>query len=91
MKKSELQAIIREEIKNTLTELRPFPNPPAKFKSWKVTFKVEATYDGVKSPKKGHVETVKARNTAEAIRKAAKAVGLKGDAWALIDVDVVKK
>ena len=88
MKKSELQAIIREEIQNALTELRPFPNPPAKFKNWKVIFKDTGTYDGVKSPKKGHVETVKARNTAEAIRKAAKAVGFKGDAWAQINVDV---
>ena len=82
MKKSELTQIIREEIQNALTE---------GFSNWNVTFNDNGTYDGVKTPKKGHVETVKARNTAEAIRKAAKAVGLKGDAWALIDVDIAKK
>lgn len=82
MKKSQLHAIIREEIQNALNE---------GFSNWNVTFNDNGTYDGVKTPKKGHVETVKARNTAEAIRKAAKAVGLKGDAWALIDVDIAKK
>jgi hypothetical protein len=82
MKKSELTQIIREEIQNALTE---------GFSNWNVTFNDNGTYDGVKTPKKGHVETVKARNTAEAIRKASKAVGLKGDAWALVNVDVKKK
>ena len=46
--------------------------------------------DGV-DIKKGHTETVKARGTAEAIKKASKAVGLKGDSWALVDVDVNRK
>ena len=78
MKKSELQAIIREEIQNALNE---------GFKNWKVIFKDDGTYGGVKTPKKGHVETVKARNTAEAIRKAATKVGLK-DWWGYINVDV---
>ena len=82
MKKSELTQIIREEIQNALTE---------GFSNWNVTFNDNGTYDGVKTPKKGHVETVKARNTAEAIKKAAKAVGLKGDAWAMVNVDVAKK
>ena len=82
MKKSELTQIIREEIQNALTE---------GFSNWNVTFNANGTYDGVKTPKKGHVETVKARNTAEAIKKAAKAVGLKGDAWAMVNVDVAKK
>jgi hypothetical protein len=81
MKKSQLQAIIREEIQNALNE---------GFGNWNVTFNDNGTYDGVKV-KKGHVETVKARNTAEAIKKASKAVGLKGDSWALVDVDVKKK
>ena len=80
MKKSELQAIIREEIKNTLSEA-------GKFKNWKVIFKDDGTYGGVKTPKAGHVETVKARNTVEAIRKAATKVGLK-DWWAHINIDV---
>ncbi len=78
MKKSELQAIIREEIQNALNE---------GFKNWKVIFKDDGTYGGVKTPKKGHVETVKARNTVEAIRKAATKVGLK-DWWGHINVDV---
>jgi len=80
MKKSELQAIIREEIQNALTEA-------GKFKNWKVIFKDDGTYGGVKTPKKGHVETVKARNTVEAIRKAATKVGLK-DWWGHVNVDV---
>ena len=80
MKKSELQAIIREEIQNALTEA-------GKFKNWKVIFKDEGTYGGVKAPKKGHVETVKARNTVEAIRKAATKVGLK-DWWGHVNVDI---
>jgi hypothetical protein len=78
MKKSELQAIIREEIQNALNE---------GFKNWKVIFKDDGTYGGVKTPKKGHVETVKARNTVEAIRKAATKVGLK-DWWGHVNVDV---
>ena len=82
MKKSQLKEIIREEIQNALNE---------GFSNWNVTFNDNGTYDGVKTPKKGHVETVKARNTAEAIKKASKAVGLKGDAWALVNVDVKKK
>ena len=80
MKKSELQAIIREEIQNALTEAD-------KFKNWKVIFKDDGTYGGVKAPKKGHVETVKARNTVEAIRKAATKVGLK-DWWGHVNVDI---
>ena len=84
MKKSELQAIIREEIQNALSEVAP---PKGKFKNWKVIFKDEGVYGGVKAPKKGSVETVKARNTAEAIRKAATKVGLK-DWWGHINVDV---
>lgn len=84
MKKSELQAIIREEIQNALNEASP---PKGKFKNWKVIFKDDGTYGGVKTPKKGHVETVKARNTAEAIRKAATKVGLK-DWWGYVNVDV---
>ena len=80
MKKSELQAIIREEIQNALTEAD-------KFKNWKVIFKDDGTYGGVKAPKKGHVETVKARNTVEAIRKAATNVGLK-EWWGHVNVDV---
>tara|TARA_Y100001936_G_C15636324_1_gene439145 strand:- start:199 stop:462 length:264 start_codon:yes stop_codon:yes gene_type:complete len=84
MKKSELQAIIREEIQNVLSEASP---PKGKFKNWKVIFKDNGTYGGVKAPKQGSVETVKARNTAEAIRKAATKVGLK-DWWGYINVDV---
>ena len=84
MKKSELQAIIREEIQNALNEASP---PQGHFKNWKVIFKDEGIYGGVKAPKKGSVETVKARNTAEAIRKAATKVGLK-DWWGHINVDV---
>ena len=84
MKKSELKAIVREEIQNALNEAGA---PSRAFKNWKVTFNDNGTYDGVKAPKKGHVETVKARNTAEAIRKAATKVGLK-DWWGHIDVDV---
>ena len=56
MKKSELKEIIKQEIQNALNEA-------GKFKNWKVTFNDEATYGGVKAPKRGHVETVKARNT----------------------------
>ena len=84
MKKSELQTIIREEIKNAMAEVAA---PSRAFKNWKVTFNDNGTYGGVKTPKKGHVETVKARNTAEAIRKAATKVGLKAW-WHSIDIDV---
>jgi hypothetical protein len=80
MKKSELQAIIREEIKNAMTEA-------GKFKMWTVVFNDEATYGGVKAPKRGHREYVKARNTAEAIKKAAVKVGLK-DWWHTVNVNV---
>jgi hypothetical protein len=81
MKKTELQSIIREEIQNFLNEA---------FSNWEVKFTKSAKVDGV-DIKKGHTETVKARGTAEAIKKASKAVGLKGDSWALVDVDVKKK
>ena len=80
MKKTELKEIIKQEIQNALNEA-------GKFKNWKVTFNDEATYGGVKAPKRGHVETVKARNTVEAIRKAATKVGLK-DWWHTINIDV---
>jgi hypothetical protein len=80
MKKSELKAFIREEIQNAVNEA-------GKFKNWKVIFNDEGTYGGVKAPKRGHVETVKARNTVEAIRKASVKVGLK-DWWGHINVDV---
>ncbi len=79
MKKSELQAIIREEIQNALNE---------EFRKWKVIFQDRGIYDGVEV-KYGHTEVVKARSTAEAIKKASKKVGLKGDAWALINVKVL--
>ena len=84
MKKSELQAIIREEIQNALSEASP---PKGKFKMWTVVFNDEATYGGVKAPKRGHREYVKARNTAEAMKKAATKVGLK-DWWHTVNVNV---
>jgi hypothetical protein len=80
MKKSELQAIIREEIQNFINE---------SFSNWEVKFTKSAKVDGV-DIKKGHTETVKARGTAEAIKKACKKLGC-GDVWHSVDVDVVKK
>ena len=79
MKKSQLKQIIREEIRNSLNE---------EFRKWKVIFQDRGIYDGVEV-KYGHAEVVKARSTAEAIKKASKKVGLKGDAWALINVKVL--
>tara|TARA_B100000900_G_scaffold390833_1_gene384888 strand:- start:519 stop:761 length:243 start_codon:yes stop_codon:yes gene_type:complete len=80
MKKSELQSIIREEIQNFLNEA---------FSNWQVKFTKSAKVDGV-DIKKGHTELVKARGTAEAIKKACKKIGI-GDAWHSVDVEVVKK
>ena len=79
MKKTQLQQIIREEIQNALNE---------EFRNWKVIFQDRGVYSGVEV-KYGHTEVVKARSTAEAIKKASKKVGLKGDAWALINVKVL--
>lgn len=45
--------------------------------------------DGV-DIKKGHTETVKARGTAEAIKKACKSVGCE-KSWHSVDVEVTKK
>jgi hypothetical protein len=80
MKKTELQSIIREEIQNLLNEA---------FSNWEVKFTKSAKVDGV-DIKKGHTETVKARGTSEAIKKACKQAGCE-DAWMHVDVDVVKK
>ena len=80
MKKSELQSIIREEIQNFINEA---------FSNWEVKFTKSAKVDGV-DIKKGHIETVKARGTAEAIKKACKKIGC-GDSWGVVDVDVNKK
>ena len=79
MKTSELKQIIREEIKNALNE---------GFRNWKVIFQDRGIYSGVEV-KWGHTEIVKARSTTEAIKKASKKVGLKGDAWALVNVKVL--
>ena len=81
MKKTELQSIIREEIQNFLNEA---------FSNWKVTFTRAIKNKNVGDIKKGHTETVKARGTSEAIKKACKQAGCE-DAWMHVDVDVVKK
>jgi hypothetical protein len=80
MKKSELQSIIREEIQNFINEA---------FSNWEVKFTKSARVDGV-DIKKGHTEVVKARGTAEAIKKACKKIGC-GDSWGVVDVEVTKK
>ena len=80
MKKSELQSIIREEIQNFINEA---------FSNWEVKFTKSAKVDGV-DIKKGHTETVKARGTAEAIKKACKSVGCE-KSWHSVDAEVVKK
>ena len=77
---TELQSIIREEIQNILNEA---------FSNWEVKFTKSAKVDGV-DIKKGHTETVKARGTAEAIKKACKSVGCE-KSWHSVDVEVVKK
>ena len=81
MKKTELQSIIREEIQNFLNEA---------FSNWKVTFTRAIKNKNVGDVKKGHVETVKARGTAEAIKKACKSVGCE-KSWHSVDVEVNKK
>ena len=81
MKKTELQSIIREEIQNFLNEA---------FSNWKVTFTRAIKNKNVGDVKKGHVETVKARGTSEAIKKACKQAGCEG-AWMHVDVEVKKK
>ncbi len=81
MKKSELQAIIREEIQNFINE---------SFSNWEVKFVRSIKNKNVGDVKKGHVETVKARGTSEAIKKACKNAGCEG-AWMHVDVEVKKK
>ena len=81
MKKTELQSIIREEIQNFLNEA---------FSNWKVTFIRAIKNKNVGDVKKGHVEVVKARGTAEAIKKACKSVGCE-KSWHSVDVEVAKK
>ena len=81
MKKTELQSIIREEIQNFLNEA---------FSNWKVTFTRAIKNKNVGDVKKGHVETVKARGTSEAIKKACKQAGCE-NVWMSVDVEVTKK
>lgn len=81
MKKTELQSIIREEIQNFINEA---------FSNWKVTFTRAIKNKNVGDVKKGHTETVKARGTSEAIKKACKQAGCE-NAWMSVDVEVTKK
>ena len=81
MKKSELQAIIREEIQNVINE---------SFSNWEVKFVRSIKNKLAGDVKKGHVEVVKARGTSEAIKKACKNAGCEG-AWMHVDVEVTKK
>ena len=81
MKKTELQSIIREEIQNFINEA---------FSNWKVTFTRAIKNKNVGDVKKGHTETVKARGTSEAIKKACKQAGCE-NAWMHVDVEVKKK
>tara|TARA_Y100000287_G_C14213915_1_gene352447 strand:- start:644 stop:1699 length:1056 start_codon:yes stop_codon:yes gene_type:complete len=81
MKKSELQAIIREEIQNVINE---------SFSNWQVKFTRAIKNKLAGDVKKGHVEVVKARGTSEAIKKACKNAGCEG-AWMHVDVEVTKK
>ena len=81
MKKSELQSIIREEIENSINEA---------FSNWEVKFVRAIKNKNAGDVKKGHTETVKARGTSEAIKKACKQAGCEG-AWMHVDVEVKKK
>ena len=63
MKKSELQAIIREEIQNVINE---------SFSNWQVKFTRAIKNKLAGDVKKGHVEVVKARGTSEAIKEPVK-------------------
>jgi hypothetical protein len=80
-KKSELKSTIREEIQKFINEA---------FSNWEVKFVRSIKNKDVGDVKKGHTETVKARGTSEAIKKACKKAGCEG-AWMHVDVEVTKK
>ena len=59
------------------------------FATWEMSFS-DMTLNGVKLSKKNKYK-VKARNTVEAIKKAAKMAGLKGEDWIATQTNYLKK
>lgn len=80
MKKTELRKIIKEELAAVLKEA---------FSDWEVVFKSGQISKTKLSDKVKY--KVKARNTEEAIRKAAAKAGLKGNEYLAADRKSVKK
>jgi hypothetical protein len=59
------------------------------FATWEMSF-ADMNINGVKLSKKNKYK-VKARNTVEAIKKAAKMAGLKGEDWVATQTNYLKK